>query len=357
VKLVCGSLAVCSSVAVLAAGCLAPGQEGHANGRGWSPARIDSLRSVMHGLMSEYSVPGVAIALTFQDSIQAAFGFGVTGPGGSSVTPETVFQVASLGKPVFAHLLAKLETERDWTLTDPMAEWSPEAPLPPTWLSLSAETLLSHTSGLRYDPERDRVTLAPGAPGLWSYSGAGYVALQRAIEAAEGRGLVQLALAGLFEPWDLGTMSFVTPAAGPLAFGHDRSGAPLDGLAWSEPNAASSLHSSVLDYARFMIRAATHAPRSWTRLTRRRATVDAELGLYWGAGWALQEDVDGSVVAFHWGSNPGFKCFALIDREREMGLVILTNGDLGLELVERAVAILDDRPHPLFEFYMLHPDD
>ena len=37
--------------------------------------------------------------------------------------------------------------------------------------------------------------------------------------------------------------------------------------------------------------------------------------------------------------------------------VVLTSGDHGLELAEEVVGIRGPKPHPLFQFYMLHPDD
>jgi CubicO group peptidase (beta-lactamase class C family) len=346
--------------AILVAGACVPLEEQEALNRGWSDARIDSLVSSMPALMSDHGVPGAAIALTFRDSVQWAAGFGVTGPAGDPVRTETVFQVASLGKPVFAHLLEKLEVERDWTFADPIEAWSRPGDLPSEWLALTAEALLSHTSGLRFDPELDQVILDPMGQGTWSYSGAGYVLLQRALEAAEGRGLDEIAFSEMFEPWGLTSMSFVEPESGEVATGHARSGAALENLGWPEPNAASSLYSNVLDYARFMVGVAGgegDEPRAWSRLTLRRALVSDDLGLYWGAGWALEDQASGSVAAFHWGSNPGFKSFALVDKARAMGLVILTNGDFGLELVEHVVAILDEQSHPLFGFFMLHPDD
>jgi CubicO group peptidase (beta-lactamase class C family) len=314
----------------------------------------------MSSLMSAHGVPGVAVALTSGDTVQWAAGFGVTGPEGKSVTTETVFQAASLGKPIFAHVVEQLENDRDWTLADPIGAWSRGPNLRADWSTLTGDGLLSHTSGLGYDPEADRVVLDSTRAGTWTYSGAGYVILQRSLEVAEGQGLNRLAGSRLFEPWELTSMSFTRPASDELATGHDRSGAAMEGLDWSEANAGSSLYSNVLDYARFMARAAGEGKdesRGWARLTERRAVVSEELGLYWGAGWALEDQATGSPAAFHWGSNPGFKSFALIDKTRAMGLVVLTNSDYGLELAEDIVAILDEKPHPLFRFFMLHPDD
>jgi CubicO group peptidase (beta-lactamase class C family) len=212
-----------------------------------------------------------------------------------------------------------------------------------------------------YDEAADRIVVDSVASGDWSYSGTGYVVLQRALEGVGGRGLDLVARERLFAPLGLSSMTY-RPEESPMGVrGHDRSGAPLPFRGSPVPNAGSSLRASALDYARFLLHVAGIAdapsPSAWIRLARPRTSVRSDLRLHWGLGWALERDLRGGVTAFHWGSNPGFKSFALVDPERELGLVILTNGDHGLELVEEVVGILDPKPHPLFEFYMLHPDD
>lgn len=333
---------------------------GAAAAEGWHPARIDALVREIPALLQEYDVPGVAIALTSGPRVQWSAGFGWTGWPGVAVTPRTVFQVASLGKPVFAHLVDSVAAERDWELGDPVHLWSPGVANPRGRGALAAEELLSHTSGLWYDAARDQVVLETAMRGKWRYSGAGYALLQRALEAAEGRSLEELSESILFAPLGLRTMSYVAPKGEEHAVGHDRQGNALAALDSDTANAASSLYASAQDYAQFLVVASGldgGDARAWMRLTQVQATVEQTLGMYWGIGWAVERDPDGHHTAFHWGSNPGFKSFALLDPERRLGLVILTNGDHGLELAQRVVGILDPKPHPLFEFYMLHPDD
>lgn len=327
---------------------------------GWSTARIDSLNSVMPELLREYSVPGVAIVLIDGSETQWASGYGVARRGGPAVSPSTVFQVASLGKPVFANLVASLARERPWSLEDPLASWSTPDSYPRELAALTPASILSHRSGLVYDPDADRVTVDAQHRGEWQYSSAGYVLLQRAIEESEGVGLESLAQDRLFDPLGLTSMSFVRPSTSETARGYGRDGEVLREAEWSAANAASSLHASATDYALFLIQASglgSNAPEPWQRLTTPRVTVREDLGLKWGLGWAVEEAPSGETVVFHWGSNPGFKSFALVDTGRDIGLVILTNGDNGLELVEQMVGIVDPNRHPLFEFYMLHPDD
>lgn len=344
-------------VAASAGGCVGGGADLEG---GWSEVRIDSLNSVMPDLLLEYSVPGVAIVLVDGSEVQWASGYGVAWRGGPAISPSTVFQVASLGKPVFAHLVAGLARERAWTLEDSLASLAAPDSNPRELASVTLAAILSHSSGVVYDPGMDQVTLDAQNRGKWHYSSAGYVLLQRAIEESEGVGLESLAQDRMFDPLGLSSTGFAGLPTSEAARGHARDGQGSREVRWSAANAASSLHASAIDYARFLIHASglgSGTPDSWQRMTTPRVTVREDLGLKWGLGWAVEEAPSGEAVVFHWGSNPGFKSFALVDPGRDIGLVILTNGDNGLELVEQAVRIVDPNRHPLFEFYMLHPDD
>jgi CubicO group peptidase (beta-lactamase class C family) len=78
------------------------------------PADAPSLSTRMEAL----HVPGVSIAYIHAGKIEWARGFGVTKIGGPPVTPDTLFQAASISKPVTAlaimHLVqtGKLELRR-----------------------------------------------------------------------------------------------------------------------------------------------------------------------------------------------------------------------------------------------------
>src|SRR5262245_32382530 len=52
--------------------------------------------------MDELNVPGISIAVMHDGRIDWARGFGVTRTGGPPVTDKTLFQAASISKPVFA---------------------------------------------------------------------------------------------------------------------------------------------------------------------------------------------------------------------------------------------------------------
>jgi len=58
--------------------------------------------------MAELHVPGVSIAVIHDGAIQWARGFGVARVGGPPVTAKTLFQAASISKPVTALAVLRL---------------------------------------------------------------------------------------------------------------------------------------------------------------------------------------------------------------------------------------------------------
>jgi CubicO group peptidase (beta-lactamase class C family) len=101
--------------------------------------------------MVELNVPGVSIAVIHDGHIEWARGFGVASEAGPQVTANTLFQAASISKPVFAlgvlHLVdagkVKLDTSvseylRSWKL--PENEFTAKSPV-------TLRRLLSHSAG------------------------------------------------------------------------------------------------------------------------------------------------------------------------------------------------------------------
>jgi CubicO group peptidase (beta-lactamase class C family) len=299
-------------VGLLLALCVACGRNDEA-----APARVPELsahRARIAALLREHHVPGVAIARVRDGSIETAT-FG-DARAGVPVTADTVFQAASLTKP----LLARTAMLAGLALDKPLEGATPRE-------------LLQHVAG-----------------GKWQYSGDGYVRVQRALEESAGEPFDRIAQRLVFDPLHLERTTLVTPRH--VATGHDRSGKPTEVQDWPKPVAAASLHTTAGEYARF-VRSLFGEPLR-KMLAR---TVDiGEADLRWGLGWAV-EDWHGERWFFHWGANPGYRSFVLGNNARREALVILTNGENGLELAEDLVELVRDERHPLFEFRMLHPTD
>ena len=140
----------------------------------------------------------------------------VQGRSADPVTADTVFAVASLSKPPFAHLVLRLCDRGLLDLDTPLAELYREPysafgldPHAPELRRITARQVLSHTSGLGNMQADDggRILFSPGS--CWHYSGEGYLYLQAVVEHVVGSPLERIAAAEVFEPLGMTSTSYL----------------------------------------------------------------------------------------------------------------------------------------------------
>jgi len=95
-------------------------------GRQPSDVAPPALDTLLPALLDSAGVPGLALALVSHGRIVWARGFGSrrqgeTGP----IDTATVFEAASLGKPVFAYAVMKLVDEGRFDLDRPLFSYQP----------------------------------------------------------------------------------------------------------------------------------------------------------------------------------------------------------------------------------------
>jgi CubicO group peptidase (beta-lactamase class C family) len=148
------------------------------------PVETDILR-----LITEATVPGVAAAIIRDGRLDRYVSCGVRSVQSAAVVNEdTVFEAASLTKPVFAHMVLQLVDQGHLSLDAPLGDYLPNyVPGDDRASTITPRQVLSHSSGLlnwrnaewplkTYFPPGDR----------FSYSGEGYLYLQKAVEAITG---------------------------------------------------------------------------------------------------------------------------------------------------------------------------
>ena len=369
---------------------------------------LDALDTEIARWMRMASVPGLSIALVRRDGGAATLkGDGVRRAGGTgaaadtqeisaaAVTPDTVFEAASLTKPVFAYVVLRLAAEGALDLDRPLGAY---VPLPNASderaKAITARHVLSHSGGWRNWRGGQDVTLtADFTPGSrFSYSGEGYFFLQRVVERVTNRGLLALVRERVFEPLGMRSSGFLwTPALdAALAAPHTNRGQPLDShgarigrgfhgitdfgrpvAEWTTedaeralprvdanlpvlpnflvPNAAASLMTTARDYAAFLghLLGAPGTPSGgraiFERMMPPQVTINEALS--WGLGIGV-ESHEGREYAWHWGDNPGFKNILLFEPARAM--VVFTNGNNGMRVYERIVRAVTGVDHPAF---------
>ncbi|MFO1340906.1 MAG: serine hydrolase [Burkholderiaceae bacterium] len=334
-------------------------------------ALVATLDQLVPTLLAEHHVPGLAIALVRDRQVVWSKGYGLRAAGGGeAVTPDTVFEAASMSKPILAMLAMQLVDAKRLDLDRPMVAYGPNVLVPdqPEKRLVTARMLLSHTSGYpNWRPggeEREGPLPLLFTPGSrFGYSGEGVFYLQRRIELISGQPLDRLAKQSLFEPLDLRHSDFGwTPQIGARqATGHGPDGAAQPPSKYLHPNAAYSLYTTAGDYARLLVemmkaeqgespllsRAAAqemlrHQVAADAREPIERPGVAQGQATYWGLGWALNSTAQGDI-AHHSGANrTGFRSFSQFSPTRGSGLVILTNSAGGDELWTRLVAAIGD---------------
>ncbi|MBD2701545.1 beta-lactamase family protein [Spirosoma sp. BT702] len=334
---------------------------------------IADLKKLIPRLMRETIVPGLSIALVEDGELRWQQGFGVRNARSKEpVTPDTVFEAASVSKTVFAYAVLKLCEKGVIKLDTPLSQYAPK-PFVTGDLQLkliSARHVLSHTTGLqniRTEDEPLKIHFKPGTQFL--YSGEGYYYLQSVIAHLMGRedrtncsqyeaGLKVCATdfdtfmkRGVLQPFGMKSSSYLwnDTLTKNLAHPHDITGKLLPKTRPIKPDVArygsmGGLLTTCSDYAHFLLEVLAPKPSDTFRLTKTyhdemlrpqiklKADEKIDGADAWALGWAIQQRKTGAVI-LHSGGQSGFRSLTMGSVNRQSGFVVLTNGDNGGKVI------------------------
>ncbi|MDQ1923533.1 serine hydrolase domain-containing protein [Massilia pseudoviolaceinigra] len=328
-----------------------------------------NVRDTLKVLAERHHVCAVAVAVIKNrqlDSFDSATGCMPA----STLNADSVFQAASLSKPVFAYAVLKLVEQGKLALDVPVVKYLPQGyrhPFDPSKAEPSAlvtdprlqaitvRMVLNHTSGLpNWASGPLNVDSTPGTK--WNYSGEGYVLLQRAVEAVTNQPLDQFMTSQVFKPLDMNDSDYVwnERIAKNLLPGTKANGTPRATMDLKNPNAAFSLHTSAADYGKFLVKV-LNDDDVMKQITASPVTVDPSLGLSWGLSWGIEHGPDDAYI-WQWGNNTGYRAFAIASVRTGDGFVMLTNSENGLELAQPLTQKILPGEHKLFQSSILGVD-
>ncbi|MET9274712.1 serine hydrolase domain-containing protein [Kribbella sp. NPDC003557] len=338
------------------------------------------LRGGIEADLDEFGVPGASWVVFDDGEVTETGEAGVADvSGGGPVTPATLFQAASISKPiaVLAMLrlvdrgLLDLDEDVNRKLTSwqvpPVGQWQP---------AVTLRQLASHSAGLTVSGfpgyARDaalpttaqildgvrpatnigvRVDLVPGTQ--FRYSGGGTMALQQLLEDVTGTPFRELMQELVLQPLGMSDSDYAQPLPPELhpraATGHDDAGSALDGRWDIYPQlAAAGLWTTPADLAKFALgvqRAyagvdnAVLSVEMATEMLTPQIAATSRIGGLNHLGLGLFVDDSGGRYG-HSGGNAGFCCHMLAYRDTRQGAVVMTNGDAGMWVVLRAFAAI-----------------
>lgn len=281
------------------------------------------------------------------------------------ITASTVFDAASLSKPLVAQLVLQLVDAGALALDEPLASMV-QRPIPQALADsrITARHVLTHTSGLPNlrDNAPLRVHFEPGQ--RFSYSSVGFDFLQRALEDRTGEPLEALAQRLVLGPLGMTSSSFVWQPRfdADMALPHEAR-QPLHKHRPAVAQASWSLQTTAGDYARFLLAALEGrllSPASWqasqalavpvpsattSQLEDPPPNAQPQLNstLGWGLGWGLETK---AATCFQWGKVNGVRAFVMGQAATRSGVVLLTNSNGGLRLIDTVLQHTLPGDHP-----------
>ena len=286
------------------------------------------------------------------------------------INEHSIFQAASLSKPVFAYIVMRLVDRGEIDLDTPVADYTDVDRFEDAEMArrITPRIVLSHQTGLpnwAVGPSSDewpssRIVFKYPVDSCFAYSGEGYAFLQRAIEAIAGAPLDVVARREVFEPFDMPTTSYDwLPAYDSLALvGFNREGENRGQGKHPRANCAYTLRTNATEYAHFLRRgllngeglsAASHEEMFRHQVHAQRYADNpraCDSSVFWCLGFgAVDED-----YYWHWGDNGNFKAFWLLHPATQEGFVYFTNRATGHDLLTPFLKDLTGTDLPLSDW-------
>jgi len=325
--------------------------------------------------MKFYHVPGVSVAFIDHGHVAWARGYGMANVAEHKrVTPDTLFQAASISKSVtaFAALrlvqMGKLNLDED--VNRKLNSWKVPDSEFTKMEKVTLSRLLSHTAGLTVHgfagyaagqpvptivqilngekPANNQPVRVDRAPGQeFRYSGGGYVVVQLLFTDVMQKPFPDLMRELVLQPVAMTHSTFEQPLPKPdstdAALPYDEHGEPVAGGWHTYPEmAAAGLWTTASDLARFAleIEKAYEGQSNLLSSDLAEQMVAYQSDEVYGLGVALGER-GRALKVWHSGANAGYRCLFEVFPDAAQGLVVMTNGDNGLPLIgeiQRAVA-------------------
>jgi CubicO group peptidase (beta-lactamase class C family) len=325
--------------------------------------------------MAHYKVHGVSVAFFDHGQIIWTKTYGFADVASKKpVTPDTLFQAASISKPVAALAALRLVQDGKLALDEDvnvkLRTWKAPEDAFTVKEKVTIRRILSHSAGLTVhgfpgyasdepvptivqilngekpaNTDPIRVDVVPGT--LWRYSGGGFVVLQTLLSDVTGKPFPQIMRELVLGPAGMTHSTYEQPLpknrSSEAATPYRANGDPVKGGAHTYPEMApAGLWTTPSDLARMAMEVQSEYNGKSSKILSQdmaRQMLTHQIGT-WGLGFGLETTGDKPHFG-HGGANEGFRCNIETYTDSGQGFAVMTNSDSGGEVTEeifRAVA-------------------
>jgi CubicO group peptidase (beta-lactamase class C family) len=330
---------------------------------------FDDIDQCTEQLMHDAKIPGLVIAVTDRQQTLGISTYGLADIAAQiPISPETLFEIGSLGKPFTSIALLQLRDQGVLDLHAPVAQYLPWFEVQSEYPPITAHHLMNHTAGIvrgtdvsphgLYEVWALRKTKARAAPGdSFLYSNVGYKVLGILLETLTGQSFQEVIRSRVLEPLGMRhsypAMTHETrkkTAIGYCGLYDDRPEHPTHERVpaiWSEYGTGDGCQVSTAGdmtiYLRMLLNRGkgVHGPilsqASFDLMSLRGKRIEKEA---YGYGLGLYS-VGGRTLIRHGGGNAGYRSAIALDPEAGLGVVFLMNlAGNTYPIVEAAIRLL-----------------
>ncbi len=310
-----------------------------------------------------YGIPGVSLALVKDGRVVYHKTYGVLNTmTGEKVNDSTLFEAASITKPVFAFAVQRLAERGLIDLDKPLHLYLPykDIEYDDRYKLITARHVLTHRTGFpnwRWMNEDGKLNLkfTPGTD--YNYSGEGFEYLKMAVEKITGKKVEQVLQEEVVEPMGLYHTFFSKNDSlqRMVAYGHfDR--LPTNNDLPDSPGMAYSMHTEANIFTTFMLYLLEQkglTPKTYDVMLQKHSEYKYDPGeekpnipAYMGMSLEVRETPFGKSFG-HGGNNGDFKCKFEVYKDLKMAYAIFTNSntsDILLENLRKFLVEGKDKP-------------
>lgn len=313
------------------------------------------IKQVLTTYMEYFDIPGISLAIIKDGKVKDTFILGEANTYTNiPLDSQSLFEAASISKPVFAFAVMRLVEKGIIDLDEPLYKTlvHPDVAQDPRMKLITARHVLNHTTGFPNWPNQNpdnklTINFNPGTD--YGYSGAGFEYLKEVVVAKANKDIVTILQEEVFDVFNMQNVFFKesTYLERHKVHGHI-DGNPTRRDLTKTANVAASMHTNAAELAKFFIGIRNkHGLKSETYAalmkpeTRTYSEWEDKTGWksWFGKGIFLEDTPLGWAFG-HSGNNGDFKCIATYFEKQDVGFVLMTNsnkGDILFEPLERTL--------------------